>query len=80
MNRATGIHLSGRVIRLATVDGKTNGPRLCALVEAALPLPFVPQTILEPDTRQRLARGIEKALSGHDCPQQRPSPFDDLDL
>jgi len=62
MNRATGIHLSSRTIRLVTLDGSPSDCRLCALVQAPLPVPFVPETLLSEQARQRLARGIAEAI------------------
>lgn len=62
MNRATGIHLSSRTMRLVTLDGSPSNCRLCALVQAPLPVPFVPETLLDEQARQRLAGGIAKAI------------------
>lgn len=64
MSKATGIHLTGRTLRLVALERTPSGCRLCAIAQAGLPVVFQPAQLLQNSTRKRIARALKQTLSG----------------
>ncbi len=64
--RATGIHLSGRSARLATLEKHRSGCRLVAIAEASLSVSFGAASLEDPDARRRLGGELQEVLAQTD--------------
>lgn len=63
MCRATGIHLSGDLLRLISLERVPSGYRLCALTEERLSIPVNSESLCHAETRDRLSKSIKKILN-----------------
>ncbi len=66
MSRVTGIHVSGRILRLVCLEAGPDGLHLRALLEASLPLEFRSEVLRDPNARNGLVKGIEETVSSID--------------
>ena len=64
MMRATGIHFSGRSVRVATLETGHSGYRLIAVAEARIPVPFGAASLEDPGVRRRFGDVLRETFSG----------------
>ena len=63
MNRATGIQIAGNSVRLASLERKRSGYRLCALFEATLTLPLLPRWPVPPQVRECIGDTLQRGFA-----------------